>query len=137
MNLFEDDIALYRIIRSFDDYSSLQADFDAVSNCLTGKYHPSKCCHVFLSRKQICSISPPSLTLNGHKLARVTNYKYLGVLINSDLMWSTHISKVCNKTRKLIGLFHRTFHKHSSSETMLKLYCTFIGICSSSLGSFA
>ena len=129
MNLFADAIALYRIIRSFDDYSSLQADIDAVSNCLAGKYltlNPSKCCHLFTSRKRIRSISPPSLTLNGHKLTRVTNYKYLGVLINSDLMWSTHISKVCNKTRKLIDLFYRTFYKHSSSETMLKLYCTFI-----------
>ena len=33
---------------------------------------------------------------------------------------------MCNKTRKLIGLFYRTFYKHSSSETMLKLYSTFI-----------
>ena len=101
MNLFADAIALYRIIRSFDDYSSLQADIDAVSNCLAGKYltlNPSKCCHLFISRKRIRSISPPSLTLNGHKL---THYKYLGVLINSDLVWSTHISKVCNKTRNL------------------------------------
>ena len=60
MNLFADDIALYRIIRLFDDYSSLQVDSDAVSNCLAGKYlslNPSKCCHLFISRKRICSIS--------------------------------------------------------------------------------
>ena len=126
MNLFADDIALYRIIRLFDDYSSLQADNDAVSNCLAGKYLTLNIAiYSYLASEYVPSLLQ-SLTLNGHKLARVTNYKYLGVLINSDLMWSTHISKVCNKTRKLIGLFYRTFYKYSSSETMLKPYCTFI-----------
>ena len=129
MNLFADDIALYRIIRSINDYSALQADIDAVSDCLAGKLltlNPSKCCHLFISHKRIYSISPPCLTLNGQELARVSSYKYLGVLITSDLMWSSHIAKVCNKTRKLIGLFYRTFYKHSTVETMLKLYCSFI-----------
>ena len=100
MNLFADDIALYRIIRSSNDYSILQADINAVNDCLTGKFltlNPCKCSHLFISRKRTYSIFPPSLTLNGYKLACVTSYKYLGVLITSDLMWSTHITKVCNK----------------------------------------
>ena len=85
-----------------------------------------KCCYLFPSCKSLHSIPPPCLTLNGSQLTRVTSYKYLGVLITSDLMWSDHIVNVCNKTRKLIGVLYRSFYKHSTSSTMLKLYNSFI-----------
>ena len=129
INLFADDIALYRIIRSPDDYIFLQSDVNAVSSCLTSKYlnlNISKCCYLLLSRKRCHSIPPPNLTLNNAILARVTSYKYLGVLITTNLMWSAHISNICNKTRRLIGILYRKFYKHSSSNTMLRLYSSFI-----------
>ena len=36
------------------------------------------------------------------------------------------MSKVCNKTRRLIGLLYCRFYKHSSQNTLLKLYKSFI-----------
>ena len=129
INLYADDIALYRVISHRQDYSALQADIDAISDCLSEKYltlNSSKCCYLLISRKRIHTLHPPSLILNGQQLTRVTSYKYLGVTITSDLMWSTHIANLCNKTRKIIGLFYRTFYKDSSPETMLKLYTSFI-----------
>ena len=109
INLFADDIALYRIINSSDDYSKLQIDIDAVSSCLASKHlnlNVSKCCSLLLSRKRANSIPPPTLTLNGAPLSHATSYKYLGVLITQDLMWSSHISNICNKTRWLIGILY-------------------------------
>ena len=129
ISLFADDIALYRVINSPDNYADLQADIDAVNTCLTAKYltlNPRKCCYMFLSRKRSLSNSPPCLTLGNSALTCVTSYKYLGVLITSDLTWSAHISKICIKTRKLIGILYRRFHKYSSSDTLLKLYVSFI-----------
>ena len=82
--------------------------------------------YLFLSRKKLHSFPPPCLSLNGSQLNHVQSYKYLGVQITSDLMWSDHIVKICNKTRKLIGILYRSFYKHSSSSTMLKLYSSFI-----------
>ena len=41
-------------------------------------------------------------------------------------MWSTHITIMCNKTRRLIGLLYRRFYKFSSCSTMLRLYVSFI-----------
>ena len=122
-------MALYRVIRQPNDYTTLQADIDAISTCLKDKsltLNPSKCSYLFISRKRSHSIRPPCLMLNGHQLAQVSSYKYLGVTITSDLMWSTHITQICNKTRRLIGLFYRSFYKHSSSNTMLKLYSSYI-----------
>ena len=47
MNLFADNIALNKIIGCHDDYSILQADIDAISDCLCEKFltlNLSKCC---------------------------------------------------------------------------------------------
>ena len=98
----------------------------SVSVCLHEKHLTLNPSNMLISRKRIHTISPSNLTLNGHYLTRVLSYKYLGVTITSDLMWSSHINNMCNKTRKLIGLFYRTFYKHSSTGTMLKLYSSFL-----------
>ena len=102
INLFADDIALYRIIRSSVDYTILQKDITAVSSCLGSKHlelNASKCCHLLLSRKRSHSIHPPVLMLNDVPLKYVSSYKYLGVLITSDSMWSSHISKICTRIK--------------------------------------
>ena len=41
-------------------------------------------------------------------------------------MWSSHISSICSKTRRLTGMLYRQFYKHSSPNRMLKLYTSFI-----------
>ena len=38
INLFADDIALYRIITSHDDYSVLQLDVNSIDSCLSAKH---------------------------------------------------------------------------------------------------
>ena len=129
INIFADDIALYRTINSPDDYDRLQYDIRSVSCCLGSKYldlNASKCCYLLLPRKRNHSISPSILILNNAPLKRVNSYKYLGILISSDLMWSLHISSICSKTRRLTGMLYRQFYKHSSPNTMLKLYTLFI-----------
>ena len=122
INLFADDIALYRTINSPDDYVRLQDDIRSVSCCLGSKYldlNASKCCYLLLSRKRNHSIPPPILILNDAPLKRVNSYKYLGILISSDLMWSSHISSICSKTRRLTGMLYRQFYKYSSPNTMI------------------
>ena len=75
LNLFADDIALYRIINSADDYERLQDDIHAVSSCLAAKHlNSGKCCYLLLSRKRTLSIPPPTLLLNGAHLVSVTSY---------------------------------------------------------------
>ena len=129
INLFADDIALYRTITSPDDYLALQSDVNAINSCLVAKHltlNSQKCCYLFISRKRTSSIPPPCLNIGNLPLARVSKYKYLGITITADLMWSTHITNICNKTRRLIGLLYRRFYKFSSCSTMLRLYVSFI-----------
>ena len=53
----------------------------------------------------------------------VESYKYLGVVISSDLSWTPHIQQICMKARKILGLLYRNLAKYASeSSTILKMY---------------
>ena len=130
ISLYADDIALYRSIRSPADYLLLQADITAIMTCVEDEKHlnfnTNKCSLMLITRKRSLSNSPPPLFIKaGIAVEKVDSVKYLGVLLTSDLTWNEHISRICNKTRKLIGLMHRRFH-HCHSDVMLRLYKAFI-----------
>ena len=127
INLFTDDIVLYRIIKAPIDYDHLQHDIDSISSCVSGnhlQFNTIKCRQMFITRKKVHSLPPLCLTINGLALTQVQQYKYLGVTIASDLSWTPHVTNLCNKTRRLVGLLYRCFYMHASSSTLLKLYTT-------------
>ena len=68
------------------------------------QFNINKCRQLFISRKRVYSLPPPNLLLNGQVLTQVSEYKYLGVsvTITSNMLWSPHITNVCNKTRRQI-----------------------------------
>ena len=108
INLCVDDIAPQRVIYSTADYTALRDDINAVSSCLSSKHlnlNASKHCFMLLSWKRTNSIPPPPLTIKDTPLP-MARYRYSGVLILYDLMWLSHVINVCNKTRRLIGLFY-------------------------------
>ena len=72
------------------------------------QFNGNKCKYMILSRKETCS-TPHAILLNGLPLKRVSEYKYLGVYISSDLTLSLHINTICNNARKFVGMFHRRF----------------------------
>ena len=93
LSLFADDIALYRIIKSAADYVQLQTDIDSISSFISGKhfkFNAKKCRQILVSRKTVHSL-PPTLTVDGIPLTLVTEYKYLGITIASNLSWNLHI----------------------------------------------
>ena len=59
-------------------------------------------------------------------MVRVSNYKYLGVVISDDLSWSPHIDRITSKARKLLGMLYRQFYQWSSPDALLKLYLALI-----------
>ena len=77
-------------------------------------------------------ITPPtptySLMLNGmHALHLVSSYKYLGILLISDISWSAHINSVCLKARRIVGLLYRQFsNSNASSHTIIPLYTSLV-----------
>ena len=71
------------------------------------------------------SYSP--LYLGETVLKQVETFKYLGVLLSSDISWSAHVQSVCSKARKLVGLLYRQFYtSNANRDTMLKMYTAII-----------
>ena len=56
----------------------------------------------------------------------MTSCKYLGITFTTDLSWHPHISNICAKTRRLIGLLYRRFYRDTSPAALLKLYLSYI-----------
>ena len=71
-----------------------------------------------ISRKR----TPPTpihlLMPNDQVLQQVSSYKYLGILLTSDLSLSAHINL---KVRRIVGLLYRQF-SNASSHTIVTLY---------------
>lgn len=126
--MFADDMVLYRPIHAHEDYLLLQRDINAIASWIARlhlQFSENKCKYMILSRKR-SGTTPPAILLNDLPLQRVSEYKYLGVYISSDLSWSLHISTICNKARKLVGMFHRRFFSIMDVSTNQQLYVSYI-----------
>ena len=99
----------------------------------------NKCKVMFISRKVHRTPCINPLQLDGIALERVMSHKYLGVILTSDLSWSKHVSTVCMKARKIVGLIYHHFSPNSSvSYLTLSVFTpdqTTPGICCGRLGS--
>ena len=59
-------------------------------------------------------------------LCKTLRYKYLGVILTEDLRWSHHISSICSKTRRLLGLLYRSFYQQTDTQTLRQLYLSLV-----------
>ena len=124
--IFADDLLLHKVIYCADDFLALQEDVDSLANWITVHHltlNVRKCKSLLISRKH-SHLSGESVTVFGQVLEKVESYKYLGVLINSTLTWSDHISRVCSKARQQLGLLYRQFYGDSNTSTLKALYVT-------------
>ncbi len=129
VNLFADDIVMYKVIKSSGDYKGLQEDIFGVSSFMGNQYlqlNATKCKFMLITKRRSHSIHPPPLILDNSVLQRVYSYKYLGLTFSADLSWRPHISAVSKKSKRLVGLVYRRFSAHASSEALVMLYKSFV-----------
>ena len=72
---------------------------------------------------------PPQTQLclvHGTVLEVVSTFKYLGLLISSDMSWSNHIKDICSKARKILGLLYRRYYQYADESTLLQLYMSLV-----------
>ena len=65
------------------------------------------------------------LKIDNISINRVTNTTFLGVQIDEDLNWKHHISKICNKIARNIGIIYR-LSKFLPSNILRQLYFTLV-----------
>ena len=121
--------ALYRPITSTADCALLQQDIDSISEWVDKNYlqfNVQKCKFMHITRKNTWSQPASHLTLYGQPLERVNTYKYLGLLLSSDLSWTQHINNKCAKAKKLLGLIYRRFYQFSTPASLFQMYISLV-----------
>ena len=75
----------------------------------------------------------PSLSINNFPIEQVSSTKSLGVYVDENLSWNTHIESVCKKISSALGLIKR-IRNFVPSHTLQFDYCSIVwGCCSISL----
>ena len=129
LSLYADDMLLYHPITSMTDFDLLQEDINNLSAWSANNYlnfNASKCKFMIISRRSHPTLPISPLLISDCPLERVYSYKYLGVWLTSTLSWSVHISKVCARARRQVGILYRKFYGHANSPTLFQLYLSFV-----------
>ena len=79
-----------------------------------------------ISRKLHPSSPSNPLKLFGCAMERVDCCKYLGLMITNNLSWSAHISSICSRAKKILGLIYRRFYSSANQDTLKQLYTSLV-----------
>jgi len=79
---------------------------------------------IFTSNRTLCN-RVNNIMIEGTCIETVSKTKFLGVLIDNKLCWKDHVSYICNKIAKGIGII-RKVRDLLNRDTLLSLYYTFV-----------
>ena len=96
----------------------------SISNFLA--FNTSKCKCMVISRKPTPKLPHNQLQLLGMPLQMVDSYKYLGLLLSSNMSWSPHIESICSKARQILGLLYRRFYDSTDPSMIKQLYLSMV-----------
>ena len=109
--LFADDTNIFLTGKALD---TVFVDANLVLNELNSWFSanklslsPEKTCYCLFSNHFIEIPTNLNLYLNGNPVPRVSNCKYLGVLLDSRLSWKYHIESVEHKLLKFVPIFYK------------------------------
>ena len=61
------------------------------------------------------------ITINGNKLEKVNNFKYLGITIDKELNWNEHVKNVVKNIQKFIPIFYN-IRNFTNQKVCIQLY---------------
>ena len=61
-------------------------------------------CMIFRKRRRI---TPVELTIDGQEIDVVSQYRFLGIMLDETLSWKPHVDLVINKLSKINGILYR------------------------------
>ena len=90
------------------------------------KLNPGKCKEMFISFMHDHNILVNPIVLGNKEIECVANYKLLGVYLNEDLSWNTHIDYIFKKACKRLYSLRILKRADVVSLNILKVYLTII-----------
>ena len=91
---------------------------------------------MWITFKKSCPIPAP-INIGPTELERVSEFKLLGVYVQNDLKWNTHVSSIVSKACKRIHYLTVCRTAHLPRDIGLTTYTTKIRICLACLGRAA
>ena len=76
-------------------------------------------------QKPASSLPKMDIIIDGKKIKRVDNFKFLGIELTETMSWKLHIDKLRIKISKVVGVMRR-IKNFVSSHVLLKIYSTLI-----------
>ncbi len=118
VHLFADDCLLYHIVSSAEDAAKLQQDLTNLQKWEGDwlmSFNPDKYEVLRVTNKR--KTYPATYSIRGQELKQVDSAKYLGVDIDSKLMWNSHIDHITKKTNGTKAFLQRnTSYVHVRSR---------------------
>ena len=126
--MFTDDPLLYKVVQSITDFQDLQSDVNSFVQWTADhdlNLNVKKCKLLLLSRRRV-PVCTHTIVINDQPLEKVQSYKYLGAHISSDLSWSNHVSNICSRAKKQMGMLYHQFYHDCEPNTLKTLYTSLI-----------
>ena len=129
LRLFADDALLFGPVTDNTEKESMRADLKTLEDWARGwqmAFNTGKC--------EVLHFTPCSggtdftYELDNTKLGSKDSGKYLGITITTDLSWKTHIEKISNKAKGLLGMLRRQL-KGATTRTKLITFKTIVRPC--------
>ena len=127
MALYADDAKLFKQIESYEDALSLQSELENVFNwsrLWRMDFNLKKCSIISFSRKR--TNVHFYYNMNGSVLSRDNCIRDLGVSVESDLSWDTHIRASVKKAFNALWSLRRTLSKSSLPAVKKAFYCSLV-----------
>ena len=128
---FVDDLTLAFLLRIRQLLANpMQHNLDTLDNeaeDINMDTNPTKCnaLYLFPAQRKVPLVYP-DLHLKGTPLPVVSSCKLLGVHVDSDLSWNTHVNKTIAKANKCIFILHRAKKFNFTIQSLLTLYMWFV-----------
>jgi len=129
MKLFADDLKIYNIVDITNPTATLQLSLDHLVEWSAEWQLPiniKKCSVLTINRSESHkTLTASNYYLDGSPLVKSTSVMDLGIKINSDLSFQSHIGSIVSKARQRVGVLFRGFHTRQVSF-LKKAYITYI-----------
>ena len=82
-------------------------------------------CMLFGTGPKLALSTSFSIAINGKALNRVSEYKYLGIVLDASLTWNAHVDYLIGRVRKRLAMLGR-IRKNINMYTAGTVYTSFV-----------
>lgn len=130
--LFADDLKLSRRVDNPNEAFKLQEDLDSLSRWCKQNHmtlNTNKCYHIRFSRKKHNCCKDVTYRIDDIPLKQVQQIRDLGILLDSELRFDTHIDKITSKAFKTLGFILRNTKEFRQPDSIILLYNALVRSC--------